>query len=189
MQVTARKVIMSSYGGTILRRIKYMPRGVTTYNRWARGRNWAVTILNSCNRFQLLRPLHPREFHNIKKNIFNIVTVLDLTNTNTLGFVSVTLMNLINRGYPFRFGFVPIIETEDSLKVARLLYWLSDAYGSQGAMTFLRRVSFPRVDVNFSAVWGLNCGSRWPTRIHNKALLISIHSDGNSRNLLPRKSP
>ena len=87
--------------------------------------------------------MHPREFHSIKKNIFNVITVLDITNLNNLGFVSVTLMNLINRGYPFRFGLVPVIETEASLKMARLLYWLNDAYGAQQTMAFLRRVSPP----------------------------------------------
>lgn len=85
--------------------------------------------------------MHPREFHSIKKNIFNIIVVLDLTNTNALGFVSASVMNLINRGYPFRFGLVPIVETEGSLKMARLLYWLNDTYGTQTTMMFLRSVS------------------------------------------------
>jgi len=85
--------------------------------------------------------MHPREFHSIKRNIFNIVSMFDLTNTNTLGFVSSSVMNLINRGYPFRFGLVPIVETEGSLKMARLLYWLNDTYGTQMTMTFFRSVS------------------------------------------------
>ena len=85
--------------------------------------------------------MHPREFHSIKRNIFNIVTVLDLTNTNNLGFVSAAVMNLINRGYPFRFGLVPAVETEGSLKMARLLYWLDDAYGTQMTMMFFKRVN------------------------------------------------
>lgn len=85
--------------------------------------------------------MHPREFHSIKRNIFNIVSMFDLTNTNTLGFVSASIMNLINRGYPFRFGLVPIVETEGSLKMARLLYWLNDTYGTQMTMTFFRSVS------------------------------------------------
>jgi UDP-glucose:glycoprotein glucosyltransferase len=85
--------------------------------------------------------MHPREFHSIKRNMFNIITVVDLTNTNVLGFVAGSVMNLINRGYPFRFGLVPIVETEDSLKMARLLYWVNDYYGTQTTMTFLRRVS------------------------------------------------
>lgn len=93
--------------------------------------------------------MHPREFHSIKKNLFNIITVLDLTNTGTLGFVSASIMNLVNRGYPFRFGFVPIIETEGSLKMARLLYWLNDAYGTQKTMMFLRSV---RSRVSISSV-------------------------------------
>jgi UDP-glucose:glycoprotein glucosyltransferase len=73
--------------------------------------------------------------------MFNIITVLDLTNTNVLGFVAGSVINLINRGYPFRFGLVPIVETEDSLKMARLLYWLNDSYGTQTTMLFLKRVS------------------------------------------------
>ncbi|KAF9648458.1 glycosyltransferase family 24 protein [Thelephora ganbajun] len=95
----------------------------------------------SDNMQMLLRPIHPREFHSIKRNIFNIITIVDITSTNALGFVSATIMNLINRGYPFRFGLIPIVETEGSLKMARLLYWLNDAYGTQMAMMFLRRVS------------------------------------------------
>jgi len=79
--------------------------------------------------------------HSIKRNIFNITTVLDPTNTNVLGFVSASVMTLINRGYTFRFGLVPIVETEGSLKMAGLLYWLNDAYGTQKTMTFLRSVS------------------------------------------------
>lgn len=89
--------------------------------------------------------MHPREFHSIKKNILNVITVLDITNPNNLGFVSVTLLNLINRGFPFRFGLVPIIETEVSLKIARLLYWLNDAYGARMTMMFLKRVSSPMI--------------------------------------------
>jgi len=50
-------------------------------------------------------------------------------------------MNLIDRGYPFRFGLVPIVETEGSLKMARLLYWLNDTYGTKMTMMFFRRVS------------------------------------------------
>jgi hypothetical protein len=125
--------------------------------------------------------MHPREFHSIKKNMFNIVTVLDLTNTNTLGFVSASIMNLINRGYPFRFGLVPIVETEGSLKMARLLYWLNDAYGTQMSMTFLKRVS-SSVLIR-SVVGKLNCGVRSSSRsrIPSKPPSIGTSSGGNSQ--------
>lgn len=125
--------------------------------------------------------MHPREFHSIKKNMFNIVTVLDLTNTNALGFVSASVMNLINRGYPFRFGLVPIVETEGSLKMARLLYWLNDTYGTQMTMMFLKRVS--PSGLIFSVVGKLNrdfrCSSR--SRIAGKPLSIGTSSGGNSK--------
>lgn len=121
--------------------------------------------------------MHPREFHNIKKNIFNIITVVDLTNTNTLGFVSASIMTLIDRGYPFRFGIVPIVETEGSLKMARLLYWLNDTYGTQMTMTFIRSVS-SRAPVS-PIVGELSRDSRCSTRISNKQLSTGIPSGKN----------
>ena len=125
--------------------------------------------------------MHPREFHRIKKNIFNIVTVVDLTNTNTLGFVSASVMNFINRGYPFRFGLVPVVETEGSLKMAKLLYWLNDTYGTQTAMMFLKRVSSSVSTL--SVVGKLNrsfrCSLR--SRIPNKPQSIGTSSGGNSQ--------
>lgn len=135
-------------------------------------------FMNSRERPQLLRPIHPREFHSIKRNLFNIIMVLDLTDTNILGFVSSTLMSLIERGYPFRFGLVPIIETEDSLKIARLFYWLNDTYGTQMTMQFFRRVSFRAATL--LVIGELSHGSRCSTRMPSSPLSTGVSSSRNS---------
>lgn len=64
---------------------------------------------------QLLAPVYPGQFHNVKQNLFNVVTVVDLSQSSTLNFIAGAVSNIIRRGFPFRFGIVPIVETEDGL--------------------------------------------------------------------------
>ena len=61
---------------------------------------------------QLLRPVYPGQFHNVKQNLFNVVIVADLSQTTALHFITNTMNMIIQRGFPFRFGVVPISETE-----------------------------------------------------------------------------
>ncbi|KAK0452361.1 UDP-glucose:glycoprotein glucosyltransferase-domain-containing protein [Armillaria borealis] len=89
----------------------------------------------------LLRPLYPGQFHNIKLNIFNIVLVLDLSQTNALTFIGGAVANIIERSFPFRFGIVPSIESEDGLKMARLFYFLVDNFGRKKTMGYLKKIS------------------------------------------------
>lgn len=69
--------------------------------------------------FQLLRPLYPGQFPNVKQNLFNIVLAVDLSRPSTLNFIAGTVFNLINRNLPFRFGVVPLLETPEGV---HLLY-------------------------------------------------------------------
>ena len=39
--------------------------------------------------------------------------VLDLSQTSALKFITGSVSNIINRGFPFRFGVVPVTENED----------------------------------------------------------------------------
>ncbi|KAK0480614.1 UDP-glucose:glycoprotein glucosyltransferase-domain-containing protein [Armillaria novae-zelandiae] len=89
----------------------------------------------------LLRPLYPGQFHNIKLNIFNIVLVLDLSQTNALSFIGGAVANIVERSFPFRFGIVPSIESEDGLKMARLFYFLVDNFGRKKTMGYLKKMS------------------------------------------------
>ena len=57
--------------------------------------------------------MYPGQFPNVKVNLFNVVLVLDLSQTSALNFITGSVSSIINRNFPFRFGVVPIIETED----------------------------------------------------------------------------
>lgn len=49
----------------------------------------------------------------MKLNLFNVVLVLDLSQTTSLSFIAGPVANIINRGFPLRFGVVPISETNE----------------------------------------------------------------------------
>ncbi|KAJ6626996.1 glycosyltransferase family 24 protein [Mycena sp. CBHHK59/15] len=88
----------------------------------------------------LLRPLYPGQFHNIKLNLFNVVLVLDLSRHSSLNTVTGAVASIISRNFPFRFGIVPLTETEDGVKMARLFYYLVQNYGRKRTMGFLKKV-------------------------------------------------
>ncbi|OBZ72146.1 UDP-glucose:glycoprotein glucosyltransferase, partial [Grifola frondosa] len=61
----------------------------------------------------LLRPLYPGQFPSIKLNLFNVILAVDLSQSSSLNFIAVTVSNLIERNFPFRWGVVPLVETDE----------------------------------------------------------------------------
>lgn len=89
----------------------------------------------------LLRPVHQGQFQSLKRNLFNVVLAVDLSRLNTISFISGSVSTIINRQFPFRFGVVPIVDTEESARMARLFYYMIEVYGRAPTMQFLKRVS------------------------------------------------
>ncbi|KAJ7787643.1 hypothetical protein B0H14DRAFT_2952377, partial [Mycena olivaceomarginata] len=85
----------------------------------------------------VLLPLYPGQFHNIRLNLFNIVLVLDLSRSAALHTLTDAVANIVTRGLPFRFGVVPLRETEEGTKTAKLFYHLVRNYGRKRTMEFL----------------------------------------------------
>ncbi|KAJ7342428.1 glycosyltransferase family 24 protein [Mycena albidolilacea] len=88
----------------------------------------------------ILRPLYPGQFHNIRLNLFNIVLVLDLSRPAALHTLTGAVANIVARGLPFRFGVVPLGETEEGTKMAKLFYHSVRNYGRKRTMEFLKAV-------------------------------------------------
>ena len=61
----------------------------------------------------LLRPIYPGQMYQIRKNIFNVVFVLDLSNPESLKLLIEEVFVYIDRLIPIRFGFLPLIRTQD----------------------------------------------------------------------------
>ncbi|KAF7307809.1 hypothetical protein MKEN_01141000 [Mycena kentingensis (nom. inval.)] len=103
------------------------------FEKDSRYAHWATGV------HTLLRPLYPGQFHNVKLNLFNVVLVLDLSQPTSLNMLSM-VANIINRNFPFRFGVVPLSETEEGTKIARLFYHIVRTYGRKKTMLFLKKV-------------------------------------------------
>ncbi|KAJ7185207.1 UDP-glucose:glycoprotein glucosyltransferase-domain-containing protein [Mycena filopes] len=88
----------------------------------------------------LLRQVYPGQFHNIKLNLFNVVLVLDLSRPASLSMITSAVAGIISRNLPFRFGIVPLAESEDGAKMATLFYHSVHNYGRKRTMGFLQKV-------------------------------------------------
>ena len=102
---------------------------------------WGPTlIILYINLTKLLRPLYPGQAPTIRRNMYNVVVVFDLSRPSGLRFITNTLSMLIDRLFPVRFGIVPIVETEDSVKMAKVFYYLVQNYDRRATMGFFGSV-------------------------------------------------
>ncbi|THH29185.1 hypothetical protein EUX98_g5002 [Antrodiella citrinella] len=121
----------------------------------------------------LLRPMYPGQFPSIKMNIFNIVLAVDLSQSSSLNFIGSAVNNIINRQFPFRFGVVPVVETEAGLQMASLFYWLVDNVGREKTMEFIQRIGQLDTPPHL-----LTFDVQWPVvRSEFKGLVSSLTSD------------
>ena len=72
--------------------------------------------------------------------MYNVVLVFDLARPSSLRFITNTLSMLIDRLFPVRFGIVPIVETEEGVKMAKVFYYLVQNYGRRITMGFFNSV-------------------------------------------------
>ena len=55
-----------------------------------------------------------------------------------------TIMSLVKRGIPLRWGLVPQTLTEGAVQQAKVVYYLQDAYGLSAVINYLQAVSIMR---------------------------------------------
>ncbi|KAF5311086.1 hypothetical protein D9619_007791 [Psilocybe cf. subviscida] len=91
--------------------------------------------------YALLRPPYPGAMPAVKANLFNVVLILDLSKISALNFIGGPMTNIIARDFPLRFGLVPVVETEEGKKMARLFYYLVKTYGRKKTTEFLSLLS------------------------------------------------
>src|SRR6201996_7229612 len=92
------------------------------------------------NLTKLLRPLYPGQAPSIRRNMYNVILVVDLARPSSLRFITNTLSMLIDRLFPVRFGIIPIVESEEGVKMAKVFYYLVQNYGRRTTMGFFSTV-------------------------------------------------
>jgi len=90
---------------------------------------------------QLMRPMFPGQFPPVRRNLFNIILVLDLSQPSSLYLLGGTVSNIIERGIPFRFGLVPHTTSDEGRKMARAVYWLFKNAGRSRSMDWIKTIS------------------------------------------------
>jgi UDP-glucose:glycoprotein glucosyltransferase len=59
--------------------------------------------------------VYPGQFHSIRKNIYNLVFVVDYSLASSLDTIAGSISGMIRRGLPIRFGVVPMFPDKDDL--------------------------------------------------------------------------
>lgn len=90
----------------------------------------------------LVRPTQQGAFQNIRRNLWNVVLVLDMSDRSAISAIAQTISTLIQRNLPLRFGVVPMIGDEDdsSLAMGRLMRWSVANLGRAQTIQWLRAV-------------------------------------------------
>ncbi|KAL0959808.1 hypothetical protein HGRIS_011489 [Hohenbuehelia grisea] len=104
---------------------------------------------------QLLQQ-NPWGFHSIKRNLFNVIFVLDFSQTLSLNFLVQRVFAIIESSFPVRFGVVPFLESEDGTKMARLINYLIHNAGRDFTMNLIKRIAqveVPPAEQTLSVDW------------------------------------
>ncbi|KAH7929980.1 glycosyltransferase family 24 protein [Leucogyrophana mollusca] len=92
----------------------------------------------------LLR-MHPAQLFSpllqLRLNLVNVVLVLDLSNPRSLVFLANQVENVVNRGFPLRWGLVPAVESEEGAKMARLVYYIAENHGQARLAKFIHDIA------------------------------------------------
>lgn len=102
----------------------------------------------------VLTPQRPGNFQSVRKNLWNVVLVLDLSTRTGLMTISQTVTGYIRRGMPFRFGLVPALGGDLSSPgsvMARLFHHMIKHHGRGETIDFMSKLlvtsSSPTIDL------------------------------------------
>lgn len=84
---------------------------------------------------------YPGQLPAIRKDMFNLIVPVDLTDPEDLSVVVDQLMGFIKRLLPIRFGIVPLTSTPETEQQAKILYYLLENYGLAAMMKYLESCS------------------------------------------------
>jgi UDP-glucose:glycoprotein glucosyltransferase len=75
-----------------------------------------------------------------RRDIHNAILSVDFTSYDDVSTVLETILNLIRRGIPLRWGIVPQTTTSGASEQAKVVYYLQNAYGLSAALEYLQSV-------------------------------------------------
>ncbi|KAI8939197.1 hypothetical protein NX059_005027 [Plenodomus lindquistii] len=85
----------------------------------------------------LLQRTYPGQLPAVRRDIHNAIVPVDLTSAGEVSIILDTILSLIKRGIPLRWGFVPQTMTPGALDQAKVVYYLKDSYGLSAVINYL----------------------------------------------------
>nr|XP_019013386.1 UDP-glucose:glycoprotein glucosyltransferase [Kwoniella pini CBS 10737]OCF52167.1 UDP-glucose:glycoprotein glucosyltransferase [Kwoniella pini CBS 10737] len=73
-----------------------------------------------------LRQVYPGQFHTVRKNTWNLIFVLDLSQVSSLDIIANAISPMIQRGLPIRFGIVPMFNLD---QMAKIFHYVVQTFG------------------------------------------------------------
>ncbi|KAH5085410.1 hypothetical protein HBH95_026520 [Parastagonospora nodorum] len=86
----------------------------------------------------LLQRTFPGQLPSVRRDIHNAIVPIDFTSIDDVTTIVDTILSLVQRGIPLRWGLVPQILTDGALEQAKVIYYLQDAYGIAGVTSYLQ---------------------------------------------------
>lgn len=80
----------------------------------------------------------------MRRDIHNTIVPVDFTSAEDVSSVLDTILTLIKRGIPVRWGIVPQTATPGALEQAKIVYYLKDSYGLSAVVRYLQAVSITK---------------------------------------------
>ncbi|KAG8997541.1 hypothetical protein FRB90_012486, partial [Tulasnella sp. 427] len=100
----------------------------------------------------IMKPAYGGQVAPVRRNLFNIILALDLSKTTSVSTLNL-VTSIVQRGYPFRFGVVPIAETEDATAIAKVFYYLNEQFEPlQAAGIFMKAADARRPSLSLESL-------------------------------------
>ncbi|CAG8633054.1 10485_t:CDS:10, partial [Funneliformis mosseae] len=93
--------------------------------------------------YDIFRPVYPGQMRYIRKNLFNVLFVIDLSSIKNLKVFTEQIKSFVERDIPIRFGIIPLVnkENNESVMMAKIFYYLIGQYTKSLTMKFFSEVS------------------------------------------------
>lgn len=83
---------------------------------------------------------YPGQLSPVRRELHNIVMPVDLSNSEDMNMISMTLFSFIKRMIPVRFGFVPTTSSPEAIAQAKVVHYLQETYGLAALIEYLDEV-------------------------------------------------
>lgn len=94
----------------------------------------------------LLQRVYPGQLPSVRRDIHNAIVPIDFTAKADVSMAIETVLSLIHRGIPIRWGLVPATNTQGAADQAKVVYHLLDSYGLNALTGYLDAVSTSQSD-------------------------------------------